>query len=103
MKSEEVVDAILESQTVQNVIQDKGTIKEGETEPETKIAVSATQMAAMETAISEKELTATPEELATLEALRNMLYVATPTTPETPPETSETETETPAAGETETP
>lgn len=109
VKSEEVVDALLESQTVQNVIQEKGTIKEGETEPETKIAVSATQMAAMETAITEKELTATPEELATLEALRNMLYVAPPTTPETPPETepvpdtSATESETPVGEETETP
>ena len=109
VKSEEVVDALLESQTVQNVIQEKGTIKEGETEPETKIAVSATQMAAMETAITEKELTATPEELATLEALRNMLYVAPPTTPEIPPETepvpdtSETESETPVGEETETP
>ena len=109
VKSEEVVDALLESQTVQNVIQEKGTIKEGETEPETKIAVSENQKIAMEAAIAEKELTATPEELATLEALRNMLYVAPPTTPETPPETepvpdtSETETETPVGEETETP
>lgn len=107
VKPEEVVDTLLESRTVQNVIQDKGTIKEGETEPETKIAVSEKQMTAMEAAIAEKELTATPEELATLEALRNMLYVATPTTPETPPETETepetSETETPVGEETETP
>ena len=107
VKPEEVVDTLLESQTVQNVIQDKGTIKGGATEPETKIAVSEKQMTAMEAAIAEKELTATPEELATLEALRNMLYVATPTTPETPPETETepetSETETPVGEETETP
>lgn len=84
--SDALLDDILESSIIRNVVTEKSKPDEETGEEGTKITVTAEQKAEMDAAITAKEAdpTLTDEERATLEALRSMFVVKAPTPTPTP-------------------